>query len=138
MTTFLFVAIVVMMVIYLLLTTASQKSTNKIRAEKEEVFEEINHEFAISGQGLFYAFYPSPMSLQCAELTGMSSLVLEDPRLKEFQIRYGPVDQVDADNFAEEARYCQSSSETVIPIGSVTAFAGRVSTPPPLENGFWR
>jgi hypothetical protein len=136
MATFFFILILVL--VLFLLIRGSQKPANKIPAEKGEVFEHANHACAISGQGLFYAFYPSPMSLQCAELTGISSLVLEDPRLKEFQIRYGPVDQVDADNFAEEARYCQSSSETVIPIGSVTAFAGRVITPPPLENGFCR
>lgn len=136
MATLIFLLIVA--IVAILLLKGSQSSANKNLERKDESVEQTNHTVAISGQGLFYAFHPSSISLQCAELTGMSSLVLEHPQLTEFQIRYGPVDQVNADNFAEEARYCEDSSEVVIPLGSVTAFAGRSTDSPPLENGFWR
>ena len=64
--------------------------------------------------------------------------LINDPRLIALQKEYGPVDSVDADNFADQAAYCGGTSEMWRPLGSSPAFVGLATTRPPLDQGFTR
>jgi hypothetical protein len=93
---------------------------------------------AISGEGLFYLFGASPLTLTMMASSGLGDLLINDPRLIALQKDYGPVDSVDADGFADQAAYCGGASEIWRPIGSSSAFVGLATTKPPLDNGFTR
>lgn len=136
MTTF-FIAllfIVLAFVVFVMNASSQVSSRQQVTATSGSFAPEI----AVSGKGLFYLFAPSLVSLDVLQYTGLDNMIINDPRLVAFQKNYGPVEPLDADNFANQAVYCRGTSEVVRPLGCVTAFAGRATDRPPLGTGFTR
>lgn len=110
----------------------SSRRQDAMRSKTESV------KLAFSGKGLFYLFGASPLTLAMMASSGLEDLLINDPTLIALQKDYGPVDSVDADNFADQAAYCGGASEMWRPIGSSSAFVGLATTRPPLDRGFTR
>lgn len=133
-----FFAVLVFIALVYFVSVISASLPGASRQQTAAIGELVAPEVAVSGRGLFYLFAPSSSSLDVVQCTGLDNVIINDPRLVAFQKSYGPVDPLDADNFANHAVYCRGTSEVVRPLGSIVAFAGRATEKPPLGTGFTR